>query len=221
MIQNAQKRVEQNPQLPSRRDFIHGILALMGSATLLWIGMFNSLLRFFYNPRLAVSERERLLVQRVGRLRGTLMESAQELERLSSEYIEVAKLSDLLVKEGKYFIDYEMRPGLAFIDDTGHPILISAKCTHLGCTVGNKIDDKDRIPCPCHLSYFDIHTGQPNAGAPAKLPLAQIGWVLKDSSGQIVARTAPGKPMEGKPDLDKPELYTVCLAKSLQQSGTS
>jgi nitrite reductase/ring-hydroxylating ferredoxin subunit len=107
------------------------------------------------------------------------MERELEMEREGSNYILVAALSHLNASKGKYFVDYEMQPDLAFLGANGLPLLLSAKCTHLGCTVGNNVNDHGQILCPSHISYFDIKTGQPNHGSPAKAPLPHIGWVLK------------------------------------------
>jgi hypothetical protein len=60
--------------------------------------------------------------------------------------------------------------------------------------VGNKVDEKGRILCPCHVSYFDIVSGEPNAEAPAKTPLPHLGWVIMDEHGKVLAsRDALGK----------------------------
>ena len=86
-----------------------------------------------------------------------------------------------------------MRPALAFLGNDGMPVLLSAKCTHLGCTVGNQVNDQGKILCPCHTSYFDVTTGQPDSGAPAKLPLPHLDWILRDKSGiDIASRLSSG-----------------------------
>jgi Rieske Fe-S protein len=64
------------------------------------------------------------------------------------------------------------------------------------------LDAHGRVLCPCHISYFNIATGQPNEGAPAKLPLPQIGWALMDEAGKEVASRQPGQPMQGKVDAE-------------------
>jgi nitrite reductase/ring-hydroxylating ferredoxin subunit len=109
--------------------------------------------------------------------------------------------------KGKYFTDYAMAPGFAFKGKDGQPIVLSAKCTHLGCTVGSEVDGQGRVLCPCHISYFSIATGQPNDGAPAKLPLPPIGWALMDEAGKEVAARRPGQPLQGKVDA---ELFKKC-----------
>src|SRR5690606_33228982 len=98
------------------------------------------------------------------------------------------------------FTDYQMRPALAFKDENGLPLLISAKCTHLGCTVASTISN-GQILCPCHVSWFDVKTGKPSPGAPAKSPLPRIGWVLMDGQGKTVASQSPSGELSGEIDL--------------------
>jgi Rieske Fe-S protein len=205
------------PEAPgrlSRRYFIRGVTSIALGSTVLGVGLLAKVLSYLTGAHnLTAAEHSDILRKRLARMRETLTANEQELERMDAEYIEVAKLSRLNPGTGKYFIDYNLRPGLAFADDDGLPLLISAKCTHLGCTVGNTTDDKNRISCPCHLSFFDIKTGQPNTGSPATRPLPSLGWVLKDEEGKIVASKAPNQKMEGKPDPDKLDSYTVYIAK--------
>jgi hypothetical protein len=61
--------------------------------------------------------------------------------------------------------------------------------------------------CPCHISYFDVQTGQPNEGAPAKAPLPKIAWALVDAAGKVVASCKAGEPIQGNPD---PALLAQC-----------
>jgi len=65
-------------------------------------------------------------------------------------------------KEGKVAV---------YKDENGSLIKVSAKCTHLGCTVG--WDTQRKIwACPCHGSEYGID-GHVIKG-PAKKPLAKI-----------------------------------------------
>ena len=112
-----------------------------------------------------------LLGKKLQRLQQTAEERSLELERQRNAMILVARYAELQENKGRYFIDYLMAPGLAFKGRDGVPIVLSAKCTHLGCTVGSEVDAQGRVLCPCHVSYFSVTTGEPNAGAPAKLPL--------------------------------------------------
>jgi nitrite reductase/ring-hydroxylating ferredoxin subunit len=143
-------------------------------------------------------QKRTLMAERLHRLEQTSEERRLELERMEQDTIFVARMEDLSPTSGRYFIDYQMRPALAFSDENGLPLLISAKCTHLGCTVASEVDDKGRILCPCHISWFDIRTGRPNAGAPAKDPLPHIGWVVKDDQGRVLTSRAPGGAVEGQ-----------------------
>jgi hypothetical protein len=107
-----------------------------------------------------------------------------------------------------------MRPALAFLDPpTGLPVLISAKCTHLGCTVANQMDGAGRILCPCHLSYFSVATGQPSPGSPAQTPLPHLGWVLRDPGGRELARKRPQGAVEGTPTPDALKTALIFIAR--------
>jgi Rieske Fe-S protein len=184
----------ENLKLNARRHFLRGAAALIAGAFLLSVGIFDKFFRFFFGPRLSKAEEEHLLEERLNRMQETIGLKKLELERQHNDYILIARLDSLETKTGKYFIDYQMRPALAFLGDDGLPILLSAKCTHLGCTVGNQVNDNDQILCPCHISYFDVKTGQPNLGAPAKIPLDHLAWVLMDKDKKVIAaRSADGK----------------------------
>ena len=115
---------------------------------------------------------------------------------------------------GKYFIDYQMSPALAFLGKDGLPDLLSAKCTHLGCTVGKQVDAQGKILCPCHVSYFDVTTGQPDANSPAKLPLPHIGWVLMDKSGKVIASRSSAGVTSGDTSINAIKDSSVYIAKS-------
>jgi nitrite reductase/ring-hydroxylating ferredoxin subunit len=207
-----------SPVQHSRRDLLKALFGLGAGSVLLGMGVVDKLFQFFRGPRLTSDEQVVLIEKRLHRHRDSVVEAEREIDRLRSGYILVAKLIELSPTEGKYFIDYEMRSALAFADEDGLPLLISAKCTHLGCTVGNKVNDQNKILCPCHLSSFDIRTGQPSGG-PATVPLPRIGWVLKGPDGNVVASRGPTGPMEGKPDPDKLETYTVWIAKKYEDKA--
>src|SRR5262249_9483896 len=138
----------------ARRYFIKGIAGVAAGGILFGVGTADKLFRFFFGPRLSKKEETDLMASRVERLEKTIEQKKYELERQQNDYIFISKLSELDPKKGKYFIDYEMRPALAFRDANGLPLLISAKCTHLGCTVGSDVDSQGKILCPCHVSYF-------------------------------------------------------------------
>lgn len=173
----------------ARREFLKGMAGITGGIVLLLVGAADKVFRFFFGPRPTKDDDLALMGTRIKRLESATRERQLEMERWSSDYILVAALSDLSTTKGKYFIDYEMQPGLAFASEKGLPILLSAKCTHLGCTVGNDVNDRGQVLCPCHISYFDIKTGEPNPGSPAKTPLPHVSWVLKNKKGELVAKS--------------------------------
>ena len=167
---------------------------------MLSLGTLDKFFKFFLKQDLTSSEEAHLLSEKLQRLKQSAEARELELERMSKESIFVAKLSELSRTRGKYFIDYQMRPALAFRDEAGFPIVLSAKCTHLGCTVGQDVDVQGRILCPCHISYFDIKTGQPQPGSPAKEPLPHLGWALKDEQGKVLLQGGPDGRTEGTID---------------------
>ncbi|MBX9694610.1 MAG: Rieske (2Fe-2S) protein [Cyanobacteria bacterium] len=152
------------------------------------------------------------------RLQATVDQRKLELERHASNYILVGSLSDLDAETGKYFIDYKMQPAIAFKGKDGLPLLISAKCTHLGCTVGNKVDDKGKILCPCHVSYFDIQTGAPNDGAPAKEPLPHLGWVIMDERGKVLSSRDQKGDTQGMVPPESLATARVYIAKAQEET---
>ena len=83
---------------------------------------------------------------------------------------------------------------------------------HLASTINN-----GRILCPCHVSWFDVKTGQPTPGAPAKAPLPHLGWVLMDGAGNLVASQAAGGDMTGEIDLAQAGGYGVYIAKQFEE----
>lgn len=183
----------------SRRAFLKGAIGVTGAGGLMALGVSEKTMNFFKGPGADPEADTELLQKKLTRLQQTAEERALELERKSSSRILVARHADLSEQKGKYFIDYAMAPGLAFRGPDGLPIVRSAKCTHLGCTVGSELDAQGQILCPCHVSYFDVRTGAPAAGAPARLPLPEIGWALLDGTGAVVAAKEPGQPIQGVP----------------------
>lgn len=191
----------------ARRHFLKAAMGVGAASALLSVGALDKLVRYFKGPEMTTEEQAELLSKKLERLNLTAEQRNLELERLRSPTILVARVSELSRTKGKYFTDYQMRPALAFAGEDGFPVVISAKCTHLGCTVGSDLDGQGRILCPCHVSYFDIRTGAPNEGAPAKAPLPILGWVLRDAEGAIVAEQDPAGRRTGTTD---PELIRHC-----------
>jgi len=186
-----------------RRAFVKAACGLGASLFLLSIGSLEKFLRFFSKQDLTKEQQEQILSEKIQRLKQTTEEQELQLERLSKDYIKVAELDSLSPIKGIYFIDYLMRPALAFSDDDGMPIVISAKCTHLGCTVGQNADPQGQILCPCHLSKFNIKTGIPIPGSPAKIPLPRLGWSLMDDKGSNLLTQDPSGKQVGTTDMDK------------------
>jgi nitrate reductase gamma subunit len=202
--------------LESRRYFLRGAVASAGAIFLLSLGVLGKLGQFFRGPAMAAEQEAELLQKKLERLELAAGERALEIERIQKPYIFVANLAELSDQDGKYFTDYQMRPALAFKDENGLPLLISAKCTHLGCTVASTINN-GRILCPCHVSWFDVKTGKPDPGAPAKIPLPHIGWVLMDPAGNTVASQSAAGVLQGTVDVAQAGSYSVYIAKQFEE----
>jgi nitrate reductase gamma subunit len=201
-------------EVEDRRAFMKAGIGLTAGGALLTVGTADKLVRYLKGPEMDELEEAKMLQKKLDRLNQTAEQRSLELERLKSPFIEVARLSELDAKKGKYFIDYQMAPALAFLGADGLPLLISAKCTHLGCTVGSDLDGEGRILCPCHVSYFSIRTGMPNPGAPAKAPLPRLAWILKDAEGKTLLSESASGQREGSTDVDLLRDAIVYIAKS-------
>ncbi len=213
---NARHREAAAPQYQveeARRELLKGGVGVSAGLLLLGAGALDKVFSFFFGPRLTAKEEGEIMELRLKRLEGTAQQRKLELERQMNAFILVAPLSELSKDEGKYFIDYQMTPAMAFMGDDGLPILLSAKCTHLGCTVGNQVKDR-KILCPCHVSYFDIQTGMPNEGAPAKAPLPMLSWVLIDKNGKEVARRNSKGQLKGDSKAESIKNCLVYIAKN-------
>jgi len=203
----------------ARRHFLLAFVGIVSGGILLSLGTFRNVFLFFFGPRLGRKEETELMELKVSRLQATVEQRKLELERQAANYILVAQLSELSPETGKYFIDYKMRPAIAFRGKDGLPILISAKCTHLGCTVGNKMDAQGKILCPCHVSYFDVESGQPNPEAPAKSPLPHLGWTIMDEHGKVLAQRDNKGLVTGVVSKVAEASARVYIAKSLEEQA--
>jgi nitrite reductase/ring-hydroxylating ferredoxin subunit len=188
-----------------RRHLVKGMVGVGAAGVLLGVGVLDKLFHYLRGPEMTLDEEAALLRKRLERLEMSAEERELQLERMRSAYIRVAAFGELSPTEGRYFTDYLMRPALAFLGDDGLPLLISAKCTHLGCTVSSQVDGRGRLLCPCHVSYFDLETGAPEPGSPAKAPLPQLGWVLRDAAGNVVASRSPSGETAGEAGEAAPE----------------
>ena len=170
-----QQAVVATVRAESRREFLKGAAGVAGASGLLALGVSEKVVSFFKGPPADAEAESALLAKKLQRLQQTAEERALELERQRNDMILVARYADLQDAKGKYFIDYANGAGPG-VQGQGRPAacVISAKCTHLGCTVGSELDTQGRIMCPCHISYFDVLTGKPNDGAPAKSSAAAI-----------------------------------------------
>ncbi len=209
----AMQEIEHH-EIAGRRLLLQGALGLGGAAVLLSVGVFGKLFSYFRGPRTTDVEEAEMLQTRLRRLQMTAEQRELELERIRSAYIRVARLGDLQANAGTYFVDYHMRPAMAFLGADDLPHLLSAKCTHLGCTVAKDVNPEGRIICPCHLSWFDVKTGVPLPGSPAKLPLPVLGWVLRDAAGRIVVSRAPDGTEEGTAVPEEMKNYDVWISRS-------
>ncbi len=186
----------------TRRYFLKALIGITTGVVLLLIGIVDKIIPFFIGPALSREEKAKFLKGRLEKIKKAVKQKELEHERLINEFIHIADLKDLKNEEGLYFIDYKMKPGLAFKGEDGLPVLYSAKCTHLGCTIANKVKD-GKLLCPCHISHFDIKTGNVIDG-PALEPLPKINFLLKDVNDQVVV------------NIDKSKLneYKVYIARS-------
>ncbi len=65
-------------------------------------------------------------------------------------------------------------------------VAYSAICTHLGCTVSDRLNGQGDIPCPCHGSIFDPAHGAAVVRGPAARPLPGLP-VIVQSDGTVTA----------------------------------
>jgi nitrate reductase gamma subunit len=197
-----------------RRLFLRGAAGMAAAGGLLSVGVTDRLVMFFRGPRMTREEEAGMLARRLERMKVNAEERQLQLDRMREDYIFLGPLAQLDPKQGRYFTDYNMRPALAFRDaSTGLPILISAKCTHLGCTVAGQVDADGRLLCPCHISYFHLDTGRPTPGSPAQHPLPILGWVLRDAAGKEIARKRPNGAIEGTPSPESLQAASVFIAR--------
>jgi len=206
-------------EVSSRRMFLKGAGGASAAGALLAAGTTGTLVQFFRGPDMSIEEEAELLEKKLAQLKLNAEQRELQLERMRNKYVYVSQVAELEPRKGKYFIDYQMNPAMAFMGEDGLPQLISAKCTHLGCTVGNTADEQGRVLCPCHISYFNINDGSPNEGAPAKDPLPRLGWVLKNPAGEIVLSRGTDGKLEGQ---IAPEVLATCsvyIAKQFEEEA--
>lgn len=107
-------------------------------------------------------------------------------------------------------LDMDGRKTAVYRDPEGQVHAVSARCTHLGCTVG--WNDGDRTwDCPCHGSRFDAFgrvlrgpARTPLEGAPAE-PEAASGAAAASEAAVAVAQRSAGRPDGAAPDGGAPD----------------
>ncbi len=167
-----------------RRDFLIWLPIAVTSFIAIAANLLNKLWGYILGPKLTTEQEAKLIEKRIQNLERTVgLEKLRE-ERLLKNKIFICDLQNLKKKEGISFADFNLKPALAFKDKNDNPVLISSVCTHLGCTVQNKLS-KGRLLCPCHISYFELETGKALEG-PAKVPLPMIPFVVEDEKVYIM-----------------------------------
>jgi cytochrome b6-f complex iron-sulfur subunit len=105
-----------------------------------------------------------------------------------------AAVTEVTVKDGQkvpvghaIYFKFGVEPCLLIRQSGEKWVALSAKCTHLGCTVQYE-PDKKRIFCACHGGTYSPETGQNLSGPPPK-PLKS--YVIKQvgTEGVVVGRT--------------------------------
>ena len=146
--------------------------------------LLNKILKYIVGPKLTLEQEAKLVEKKIQSLERSVSLEKLSKERLLKDKIYICELKDLKKKEGFSFVDFNLKPALAFLGKDNQPVLVSSVCTHLGCTVQNKLA-KGRLLCPCHISYFELETGKALEG-PAKLPLPMILFTVEDEKVYIV-----------------------------------
>ena len=167
-----------------RRDFLVWLPITIVSFIAVTVNLLSKLWNYILGPKLTAEQEAKLIKKRIQNLEQTVSLEKLREERLLKNKIFICNLQDLKKKEGISFVDFNLKPALAFKDKNDNPVLISSVCTHLGCTVQSKLN-KGRLLCPCHISYFELETGKALEG-PAKVPLPMIPFVIEDEKVYIV-----------------------------------
>jgi cytochrome b6-f complex iron-sulfur subunit len=92
----------------------------------------------------------------------------------------------VLFKQGEGIQDIEWKDGVFLVAVEGKLTALSARCTHLGCTL-NYDSISGQFRCPCHGSRFD-RTGRRIAG-PARKPLRELPMQRKPNGDVEVTVT--------------------------------
>ncbi len=168
----------------NRRNFLRWLPVAVVSFIAITTNLLSKLWAYILGPKLTAEQEAKLIEKKIQNLERTVSLEKLREERLLKNKIFICNLQDLKKKEGVSFVDFNLKPALAFKGINDEPILISSVCTHLGCTVQNKLN-KGRLLCPCHISYFELETGKALEG-PAKVPLPMVPFVVEDEKVFIV-----------------------------------
>ena len=168
----------------NRRNFLIWLPIATVSFITVAANLLNKLWNYIIGPKLTVEQEAKLIEKRIQNLERIVSLEKLREERLLKDKIFICELKDLKKKEGLSFVDFNLKPALAFKGTSDEPILISSVCTHLGCTVQSKLN-QGRLLCPCHITYFELETGKVLEG-PAKLPLPMIPFIVEDQKVFIV-----------------------------------
>ncbi|MFC1491726.1 ubiquinol-cytochrome c reductase iron-sulfur subunit [Nitrospinota bacterium] len=88
----------------------------------------------------------------------------------------------VIFRPAKTLLDINYKLGIYLIREGSNFKALSARCTHLGCTVAFN-QRKREFHCPCHGSIYD-RNGKKLSG-PAKKPLSSLS-VRKEKNGDMV-----------------------------------
>lgn len=168
----------------NRRNFLIWLPIVVMSFIALAINLLNKVFKYIGGPELTLEQEAKLIEKRIRSLEQNAALERLKSERLIKDKIVICKLKDLRKEEGLPFIDFNLKPALAFSGKDDKPILISSVCTHLGCTVQNRLN-KGRLLCPCHITYFELESGKVLEG-PAKSPLPKIPFVIEGEKVFII-----------------------------------
>jgi cytochrome b6-f complex iron-sulfur subunit len=133
----------------SRRNFINTVI--IGWGIILLAPVFYGIVKYIIPPKL----REKIL-----------------------ESMQIGKISDVPYDSAK-IIKFNKTPIVLVHNQEGQIKAFSAICTHLGCLVEYRNEDK-KIHCNCHGSVFDLE-GK-NIGGPAPRPLQPYRVELKEDN---------------------------------------
>jgi len=101
--------------------------------------------------------------------------------------VQVASIDELKPNSAKFFRFLD-KPAVLVRLPNGNYEALSAKCTHLGCTVSFK-QAEDIFYCNCHGSEFNID-GKVLKG-PAALPLAQYAVSISGNDIYVTTQNQP------------------------------